>query len=64
MAVKVIFLTSGTTSWTIPADWTSTNSIEVIGGGGGGRTAAGAAAGGGGGGAYSKVSNVAGLGGV
>src|SRR3989344_3242542 len=34
---KIIFLTSGT-SWTVPADWNSSNNtIEVIGGGGGGR---------------------------
>ena len=43
--------TSG--NWTVPADWTSNNSIECIGGGGG---AFGAAAGGG---AYSKKSNLA-----
>ena len=46
------------TTWTVPADWTTNNSIECIGGGGNG----GAGQynnGGGGGGAYSKVSNVA-----
>src|SRR5215216_2467307 len=58
MAVKVIFLTTtGAGSWTIPSDWTSTNTIEVLGGGGGGRTAA-AGGGGGGGGQYRKLSNV------
>src|SRR3989344_2260026 len=52
----VIFLTSGT-SWTVPADWNSSNNtIEVIGGGGGGGSS-GARSGGGGGG-YSKISNV------
>ncbi len=52
-----IYLTSGT-SWTVPSDWTSVNTIEVIGGGGGGASGAGfAGGGGGGGGGYSKISN-------
>src|SRR3989344_4708849 len=43
------FLTSGT-SWTVPADWNSSNNtIEVIGGGGGGDTPGSAGGGGGGG---------------
>lgn len=51
-----IFLTSGS-SWTVPADWNSTdNSIECLGGGGGGSDAA--VAPGGQGGGYSKISNL------
>ncbi|HVY72678.1 MAG TPA: hypothetical protein VG984_01315 [Candidatus Paceibacterota bacterium] len=53
-AQKVVYLTSGS-SWTVPNDWSSINSIEVIGGGGGG--ASGPITAGGGGGAYSKISN-------
>ncbi len=46
-----VFLTSGT-SWTVPADWNSSNNtIEVIGGGGAGEDTNG-------GGAYSKATNV------
>jgi YD repeat-containing protein len=53
------YLTSGTT-FTVPSDWTSTNTIEAIGGGGGaGKGGAGNdAAGGGGGGGYSKITNL------
>ncbi|MEI7527810.1 MAG: hypothetical protein WCK76_02595, partial [Elusimicrobiota bacterium] len=49
-----IFLTAtGAGTWTVPADWTSSNNtIEVIGGGGSGKV------GGGGGGAYSKSVDV------
>jgi hypothetical protein len=37
MADKVIFLTTtGAGNWTVPSDFSSTNTIEVIGGGGGG----------------------------
>lgn len=58
---KVVFITSGTT-WTVPADWSDTNSIECIGGGAGGGTNAGSDYGaGGGGGAYSKKNNLTGL---
>jgi hypothetical protein len=32
MSVRVIVLTSGTT-WTVPSDWSSNNSVECIGGG-------------------------------
>ena len=42
-------------SWTVPSDWTSSNTIEVIGGGGGGGNGG---ASGGGGGAYSEISNL------
>src|SRR5919108_3489432 len=64
MANKVIFLTQGTTSWTVPADWNSqNNTIECIGAGAGAGNGAGGnsgngGAGGGGGGAYSKISNL------
>jgi hypothetical protein len=58
---KVIFLTAGTTSFTIPSDWTAVNKIEVIGGGAGGKTGAAAASGGGGGGQYRVATNTAGL---
>lgn len=52
-------------SWTVPADWNSSNNtIEVIGGGGGGGGGSFGGggtrgAGGGGGGGYSKISNLA-----
>src|SRR5215207_2694307 len=65
MPDKVIFLTTtGAGTWNVPADWSNTNKIEVIGAGAGGRTASGAAAGGGGGGAYSSRSNITGLSGT
>jgi hypothetical protein len=58
VAVKVIFLTTtGAGTWTVPSDWSNTNTVETIGGGGGGRVAA-AGGGGGGGGAYSSRSNI------
>jgi hypothetical protein len=48
------YLTSGT-SWTVPSDWTNTNTIEVIGGGGSGNSVLlTSQAGAGGGGAYSR----------
>ena len=53
---KVIYLTDTTqTSWTVPSDWSNTNTIEAIAGGAGGGTT------GGGGGEYRKISNVPGL---
>ncbi len=56
---QTVILTSGTT-WTVPSNWSSTNTIEVIGGGGGGGgPAANVKGGGGGGGAYAKISNLA-----
>ncbi len=55
---SIIFLTSGT-SFTVPGDWSNSNTIEVIGGGGGGQSGAGIAGGtGGGGGGYSRISNL------
>ncbi|MBY0538802.1 hypothetical protein K2P56_00010 [Patescibacteria group bacterium] len=57
-AATVVFLTSGT-SYTIPSDWTTTNTIECIGSGGNGRSGSvSQARGGGGGGAYSQVSGL------
>lgn len=49
------FITSGST-WTVPKDWSSTNTIEAIGAGGNGGGGAGA---GGGGGAYAAIANQA-----
>ena len=58
MAVKTIIITTtGASTWTVPVDWSSNNTIRVIGGGGGGRTSSGAGGGGGGGG-FSSISNV------
>ena len=56
-----IYIISGT-SWTVPSDWSNTNTIETIGGGGGGQTANVTFSGsGGGGGGYSQISNLTGL---
>src|SRR3989344_4469839 len=44
--------TQGTSTWPVPADWSSTNKIEVIGGGGAGGADGTAGSAGGGGGAY------------
>ena len=57
-----IYIISGT-SWTVPNDWSNTNTIETIGGGGGGGTpnASSFSGSGGGGGGYSKISNLSGL---
>jgi len=54
-----IFIVSGT-SWTVPGDWSNSNSIETIGGGGGTANSVGSGTGGGGGG-YSKITNLSGL---
>jgi hypothetical protein len=51
------YLISGS-SFTVPQDWTSTNTIEAIGAGGGGGVS-GTHGGGGGGGAYSAITNYA-----
>ncbi len=45
--------TAGASTFIVPSNWTTSNSIEVIGGGGGGRNTSG-----GGGGAYTKIVNV------
>ena len=61
MAVKVQYLTTtGAGTWTKPADWSDTNTVECIGAGAGGKSNSGG--GGGGGGAYSKRTNITGLG--
>lgn len=58
-ATTTVFITSTSqTSWTVPNDWTNTNTIELIGGGGGGATGSNSGAGGGGGGAYAKITNL------
>ena len=60
-AMTQIFIVSGT-SWTVPGDWSNSNTIETIGGGGGGGTANSVGSGtGGGGGGYSKITNLSGL---
>lgn len=59
MAVKTVFITSGTT-YTIPSDFGTLISVECIGGGGGAGSATGASGGGGGGG-YSRSNAVTGL---
>jgi hypothetical protein len=57
--VKIYLTTTGTGTWRVPDDWTSSNnSIEVIGGGGGGRGVSNNTGGGGGGGAYSAIYNL------
>lgn len=58
-ATTTVFLTTTSqTSWTVPDDWTNTNTIEAIGGGGGGAKGSNSGAGGGGGGAYAKITNL------
>ncbi len=59
-AATVIFLTdTAITSFTIPSNWTTTNTIECIGSGGNGRIGSiNQSRGGGGGGAYALVSNL------
>ena len=54
----IVYTVTATTTWTVPSDWTASNTIEVIGGGGGGSSANSIGAGGGGGGAYAKISNL------
>jgi hypothetical protein len=61
--VTQIYIISGT-SWTVPSDWSNTNTIETIGGGGGGQTTnVNFAGSGGGGGGYSQISDLTNLGG-
>jgi hypothetical protein len=61
----VVFLTTtGGATWTVPTDWSNTNSIECVGAGAGGArglVAVVSGPNGGGGGAYAKISNVASL---
>src|SRR3990167_4318734 len=56
--------TTGSATFTIPDDWSSTNKIQVIGGGGGGGSNTTGGSGGGGGGAYASTTNQAGLSGT
>lgn len=56
-ASKVVIIPAGTTTWTVPLDFTSTNAIEAFGAGGGGGGALAAGSTGGGGGGYSKATN-------
>jgi hypothetical protein len=65
-AFKRVFLRPDSTSpWTVVADWSDTNVVEVIGGGAGGTIGSGnAGAGGGSGGGYAMVRNMAGLSGT
>jgi hypothetical protein len=63
-AQTAIYLTPGTTSWTVPADWTSDNMIELWGGGGGGGnggSVSSLAGSGGGGGGYARIVNTTSL---
>lgn len=55
MATVFLDATPGSRTWTVPADFSPTNTFEAIGGGGGSRNAGPS---GGGGGAYSRVSNL------
>ena len=56
---RAFFTTTGAGSMTVPSDWGSTNTIEVIGGGAGGSgNSTFLSGGGGGGGAYSKSTNI------
>src|SRR3989338_5551094 len=58
-AVNFIFTMTGSTSWTVPPDWNSSNNtVEVSGGGGGGATGSESGGAGGTGGSYAKKSNV------
>lgn len=61
---KIVYViaTAGTTSWTVPSDWSSTdNNVQLIGAGGGGGTPSVVtnrrAGGGGGGGGYTSITN-------
>jgi hypothetical protein len=63
MTNTVVFITSTTGVWNIPADFSSLISIEAIGGGGngGGSLFNGTGGGGGGGGAYAAITSLSGL---
>src|SRR6266567_1591885 len=57
-SATTVYVVSGTT-WNVPGDFSSTNSVETIGGGGGGGNSSNGDVGGGGsGGCYSKQSNI------
>jgi len=58
---KTVIITSGTT-WSVPADFTSTNTVRCLGGGGGGSggsSASNSGGAGGSGGSYAEIVNVA-----
>lgn len=56
---QIAYITTGTSTWSVPADWNNgMNKIEAIGSGGGGAQGTSAAGGGGGGGgAYQSITN-------
>lgn len=56
-----VTLLNGVTSWTVPSDWSATNTIETWGGGAGGSSDnfTSTVSSGGGGGAYISISNIA-----
>jgi hypothetical protein len=59
-----IYLPVGTTSWTVPVDWSNNNMIELWGGGGGGGnggSSSSLAGSGGGGGGYARIVNTTSL---
>src|SRR5438132_3295740 len=58
--MTTVYLLSGS-SWPLPGDWSSTNTIESIAAGGGASNVSASDSAGGGGGAYSEISNLAGL---
>ena len=62
--VVTVFATSGTGTWTVPSDWSSTNAFYCVGAGGGGASTVSSSTihyGGGGGGGYTVTSNVTSL---
>ncbi|TSC65983.1 MAG: hypothetical protein CEO21_281, partial [Microgenomates group bacterium Gr01-1014_80] len=59
-ATTVYLTTADTSPWTVPSDWTNTNTIRTIGGGGAGDNLS-TGGGGGGGGSYSAITNTTAL---
>ncbi len=59
MSKRVFLTTADVSPWTVPADWSSSNTIECIGGGAGTPIGGSGSGGGGGGGAYAKIANLA-----
>jgi hypothetical protein len=55
---QVVLTATGTNTWTIPSNFGSTNTIEVIGAGGSGGASGANSSPGGGGGGYGKISNI------
>jgi len=54
----VYIVNAASTTWTVPANWSASNTIEVIGAGGAGDSQNTVGNGGGGGGAYAKIINL------